>query len=69
MMPKDSMEKGMMCKCPHHKVIPGMITLIGLAFLLQGMNLLKPEIVNIAWPILVIIGGLTKLNEGKCTCC
>jgi hypothetical protein len=57
------------CKCPHHKIIPLAIVLIGLAFLLQALNVLSAGFVALAWPILVIIIGLMKLTKGMCKCC
>ncbi len=64
-------KQGMICKCPHHSVVPLMITLIGVAFLLQAMNILTEDFVRIAWPLLLTIAGLTKLSSsrGICKCC
>jgi len=59
--------KGMMCNCPHHKVVPIMLILIGIDFLLGGMNVLTWGFVDVTWPILLIIIGGTKL--GGCKCC
>jgi energy-converting hydrogenase Eha subunit C len=56
------------CKCPHHKVVPLAIILIGLAFLLQALNYLSVGAVAIIWPILIIIIGLMKLTRGMCKC-
>ncbi|OGZ53598.1 MAG: hypothetical protein A3B25_00650 [Candidatus Ryanbacteria bacterium RIFCSPLOWO2_01_FULL_48_26] len=61
--------QGKTCPCPHHKMTPILVVLIGVDFLLGAFNILTPETVQIIWPILVIIGGLTKLNEGRCKCC
>jgi hypothetical protein len=58
---------GKMCKCPHHKVMPWVIILIGVDFLLGAMNVLTWSFVDITWPILVIIAGIVKLN--RCACC
>jgi hypothetical protein len=55
------------CSCPHHKVLPVAVILIGLAFLLQNLNILTAGEVGIIWPILLIIAGAVKL--GGCTCC
>jgi len=65
------MHEGMhgMCGCPHHKVVPLCITLIGLAFLLQALGTLTPSFVAMAWPVLLIVIGLMKLTKGMCTCC
>jgi len=59
--------KGMVCNCPHHKVIPWLIILIGADFLLGAVNVLTWGFVNITWPILLIIGGVVKLV--RCNCC
>ena len=61
--------KGKTCGCGHHKVVPIVVTLIGLAFLLQTFDVLSANTVSIAWPILLIIGGLTKLGGDSCNCC
>ena len=57
------------CSCPHHKVVPLMITLIGVAFLFQALNVLTMSTVAVLWPILLIIAGGTKLFSGGCKCC
>ncbi len=57
------------CRCPHHAIVPILITLIGLAFLLQAFAVLSPRFVEIAWPILLVLIGLNKLIAGKCKCC
>ena len=59
--------QGKLCKCPHHKVIPIMIILIGLDFLLGAVNVLTMSFVNVSWPILLMIIGATRL--GGCKCC
>ena len=57
------------CGCPHHMVVPAMITLIGLAFLLGALNVLTMYAVSVIWPILLIVVGLMKLSKGSCKCC
>jgi hypothetical protein len=59
--------QGKVCRCPHHKILPWMLILIGLDFLLGATNVLTMEFVSITWPILVIIIGGTKLV--RCNCC
>ncbi len=54
------------CTCSHHKVIPILVTLFGLVFLLGDLNILTTDFVNLAWPVLVIVGGLMKLKSCKC---
>lgn len=65
----EEMMKPGVCKCPHHKVMPLIIILIALAFLLKALNVLTVGTVDIIWPILLGIGGLTKLAGGNCKCC
>jgi len=57
------------CKCPHHKVVPGLIVLIGLAFLLQALNVVSAGFVGVVWPCLLILVGLQKMFSGMCRCC
>ena len=63
------MHDGMMCGCPHHKVIPLCITLIGLAFLGQALGYIAASTVAWVWPLLLTIVGLMKLSKGMCKCC
>ena len=60
-----------MCPCPHHKVMPVLIILFGLTFLLGALGILTSGFVGIAWPVIVIAGGLMKwMNKsGMCKCC
>ena len=57
------------CGCPHHKVVPMSIVLLGAIFLLGALNVLTPGTVSIIWPVVVIAIGLTKLMAGNCKCC
>ena len=57
------------CGCPHHKVVPALIVLIGFAFLLQNLNILTTSATAIIWPILLILIGGMKLMKGACKCC
>lgn len=58
-----------MCRCPHHKMVPLMAFLIGVAFLLRNLGILTMGAVDLVWPIFLIVGAGTKLNENKCKCC
>ena len=60
---------GMTCKCPHHKMIPLSILLIGVVFLLNAFGMLSMNVVSIIWPILVIVIGGTKMAGNSCKCC
>lgn len=57
------------CRCPHHSMIPLAVVAFGAVFLLGTMNVLTTAAVNILWPIIVIIAGLTKLMGKRCSCC
>jgi len=59
----------MVCNCPHHKMMPALIIVFGLVFLLVALGIFSPRTVDIIWPILVIAGGIFKLNSSKCKCC
>lgn len=63
--------QGTMCKCPHHKVIPFLIVVVGVAFLMGFWGMLSWDAVNIVWPVAIIAIGLMKLVErmGACKCC
>lgn len=65
----DQSMEGKVCNCPHHKVVPGLVALIGLAFLLQALNVLSASFVALAWPILLILIGVKKMCSGMCKCC
>ncbi len=60
---------GDMCKCPHHKVVPALIVIVGLAFLLQRFGILSADAVGVIWPLALIVGGLMKAFGGNCSCC
>ena len=59
------MENEKVCKCPHHKLMPWCIILIGVAFLLMNLNIYV-HAMSIIWPILLIVIGLKKLVACKC---
>lgn len=58
-----------MCKCPHHKVVPAMIILIGLLFLLNALGSLSAATLAWTWPIALIVIGVMKMTRGMCKCC
>ena len=62
------MGKGGMCSCPHHKVVPVCIILIGLVFLAAQLNWVTMSFTAIAWPILLIVIGAGKWMGGSCKC-
>lgn len=59
----------MKCSCPHHKMIPFLMLLLGVLFLLLAFNLVTWRLASIVWPMLVIVGAVTKLAKGRCKCC
>ncbi len=67
----DQMNQGgaKVCGCPHHKVVPGLIVLFGLAFLALDFGWLSMAQVMWIWPVLIILGGLTKIFGSGCKCC
>ncbi len=60
---------GKMCGCGHHKIVPLMITLIGLDFLFANLGWVPESFVATSWPVLLTIAGVMKLMKGKCKCC
>lgn len=57
------------CSCPHHKVGPLVVTLIGLVFLLKNYDVVSASFATMTWPILLIVAGLSKMCKGMCKCC
>ncbi len=60
---------GQKCPCPHHKMVPVFIVLIGLVFLLNAVMVLSDHVTAVVWPILLICIGLQKIFQSRCTCC
>jgi len=56
------------CGCPHHKITPIGIILIGLTFLAGQMGWVTMGFVAVAWPILLIVIGLGKWMGPMCRC-
>ena len=61
--------QGQMCKCPHHKMKPLFIVLIGLIFLLRELGKLDAHTADLAWPVLLMAFGAMKLCGPMCKCC
>ncbi|TSC76566.1 MAG: hypothetical protein G01um101431_699 [Parcubacteria group bacterium Gr01-1014_31] len=57
------------CSCPHHKVVPLAVALIGALFFLQNIGVLGSGIVNVLWPLALLAAGLTKAFGSSCKCC
>jgi hypothetical protein len=45
------------------------IALIGLTFLLGALNILSSRIVDVTWPILLLLIGFKIVCGGSCKCC
>lgn len=60
---------GNICKCPHHKFVPGLIVLLGFLFLAGTLDWVGDTAVSVGWPIILIVVGFMKMMEGKCKCC
>ncbi len=58
-----------MCGCPHHKLVPLVMVIVGSAFLLESLDVLTAATVSMVWPIGLILAGLSKLSGGMCSCC
>ncbi len=67
-MPMNKHE-GMTCSCPHHKIVPLCIIIIGLLVLAANLGWLTASFVGIVWPILLVVIGVMKFMKGKCKCC
>jgi hypothetical protein len=59
----------MVCKCPHHKVVPILVVLFGLTFLLGALHIFSAGVVAVLWPLILIVGGLFKMTSKSCKCC
>jgi len=59
---------GPYCKCPHHKVVPALIALIGASFLLNGLGWISGHANSIIWPIFLILIGCDRAMSYECKC-
>ncbi|MEK7664490.1 MAG: hypothetical protein AAB340_03605 [Patescibacteria group bacterium] len=59
------------CNCIHHKVIPFLVVVFGVTFLMGFWEMINWDVVNIVWPVIIIVIGLMKLVERMeiCKCC
>jgi len=64
-----NMGMGKGCSCPHHKVVPFGIVLIGLSALLTTLGMVSAGTNAVVWPVLLILIGLTKAFGKGCKCC
>ena len=63
------MENHGKCGCPHHKMTGVFVILFGLTFLLKNLEVISGQIAGIAWPVIIMIAGGTKLMSSSCKCC
>jgi len=56
------------CRCGHHKITPVLVILFGLLFLGEHFGVFSAMFTSTAWPILVIVWGLSKWMGGSCKC-
>lgn len=69
-MEEQNMEMGGgRCKCIHHNVTGICVALIGLLFLLGALDVVGSRLVELGWPILLLVAGLTKVSGRMCKCC
>jgi hypothetical protein len=70
-MDGEMMPQGGRCKCPHHSMKAVWTILLGGLFLLGAFGVVSARIVEVGWPIIVVLAGLTKLTSGMgmCKCC
>ncbi|MEK9186249.1 MAG: hypothetical protein AAB885_01550 [Patescibacteria group bacterium] len=66
---EEQTNQGMVCKCSHHSFISWLVMLFGAIFLLRALDILGSGLVDLAWPILVIVAGFMKMGSRKCKCC
>lgn len=59
----------MMCNCPHHKMFPLFLFLLGLGYFLQAMGYLSAGFMPLAWPVLLMLAALSKMFGSMCKCC
>lgn len=57
------------CGCPCHKMKGLFVVLFGLVFLLRSFGVISDHFASIAWPTIVILGGLKVMFRGMCKCC
>ena len=57
------------CSCPCHKIVGLFVALIGLTFLLGAFNVFSARVVEVTWPILLVLIGVKLAATGNCKCC
>ena len=57
------------CCCMCHSAKAVLVILFGLTFLLGALGVISSGLVDVVWPVLVILGGLKLLGKSFCKCC
>lgn len=58
------------CGCVCHKFTGILIILFGLTFLLGHLGVISHHVVNIIWPILlIVVGVVVGFRKSICKCC
>jgi len=67
-MDQAPMQPGKTCRCPHHKMTPFLIALIGGVFILRSIGYVTPGAADIIWGVIIMCIGFQKLARGMCKC-
>jgi len=57
------------CHGGHHKAKACLFVVLGLTFLAQAIGIISWSVVNIIWPILLIIIGIKMMCKCHCKSC
>jgi hypothetical protein len=72
-MAKAMMDKGGMCPCPHHKIMPlfaGLLIVIGgIVLWVKAAGSLSMGSADRLLAALVVVFGLGVMSKGACKCC
>ena len=63
------MEQQKVCNCPHHKVAPWMMIIVGLAFVVYALGTINFMTMGLIVGIGLFLVGFTKLTGHSCKCC
>ena len=57
------------CNCPHHKVVPFAIMLIGLVLILEAFSIFTGMWPTVIIGAMLVVIGVVKLKGRNCKCC
>lgn len=57
------------CSCVCHSAKGVLVILFGLTFLLGALGIISHSLVDVIWPVLVILGGIKIVGRKFCKCC